>query len=265
MKTTSPKAISGTREWASHNANCIFGCSHNCRYCYARAMAVQFGRKTLASWPNEEVNMSAVHSPRGRIDGTIMFPTTHDITPGNYRWCEQVIGRIVDAGNRLLIVSKPHRAVIDRLCNRFALQREQIRFRFTIGSFDDDILSYWEPQAPAFFERRDALILAREKGFSTSVSVEPLLDSDGLLALVKLLSPYVSDSIWVGKMNKIRRRVQVENPEDSRRIREIEEGQTDERIRAIYEDLKGNPLIRWKESIKKIVGLPLASEAGLDR
>ncbi len=26
--------ITGTKEWAANNVNCILGCPHNCRYCY---------------------------------------------------------------------------------------------------------------------------------------------------------------------------------------------------------------------------------------
>jgi DNA repair photolyase len=37
----------GTREWASTNVNFITGCSNNCLYCYARAMAIKFGKKLL--------------------------------------------------------------------------------------------------------------------------------------------------------------------------------------------------------------------------
>ena len=38
MKTT------GTHEWCDSNVNCYYGCSRNCRYCYARHMAIRFKR-----------------------------------------------------------------------------------------------------------------------------------------------------------------------------------------------------------------------------
>jgi hypothetical protein len=65
-------------------------------------------------------------------------------------------------------------------------------------------------------------------------------------------------------MNHVRRRVIIETPEDEAAVRRIEDGQTDEQIKRIYNALKANPLIRWKESIKSVVGLPLATEAGED-
>lgn len=38
----------------------------------------------------------------------------------------------------------------------------------------------------------------------------------------------------------------------------IEAGQTDERLRAIYATLKDELQVRWKESFKQVLGLPLA-------
>lgn len=45
----------------------------------------------------------------------------------------------------------------------------------------------------------------------------------------------------------------------------LERGQRNERIWDIYNRLKDDPLVRWKESIKKIVGIPLETESGTDR
>jgi len=42
------------------------------------------------------------------------------------------------------------------------------------------------------------------------------------------------------------------------------QSQSDERILSLYEKLKDHPKIKWKESIKKVVGLQIPTEAGLD-
>jgi hypothetical protein len=80
--------------------------------------------------------------------------------------------------------------------------------------------------------------------------------------LVKALLPYVTDTIWIGKMNKIKLRVPADT--DPAEIARIEAGQTDARIREIYLALKDHPKIRWKESVKEVVGLPLAEQPGQD-
>jgi len=47
-------------------------------------------------------------------------------------------------------------------------------------------------------------------------------------------------------------------------IKKIEAGQTNDRILEIYDILKDDPKVRWKESFKSVLGLELAEEAGLD-
>jgi hypothetical protein len=78
------------------------------------------------------------------------------------------------------------------------------------------------------------------------------------------LQPFVTDSIWIGKMNKIRQRVVIETPEDEQQVAKIETGQTDDRIWIIYNSLKDRKVVRWKESIKQIVGLHTPQEPGMD-
>jgi hypothetical protein len=41
-------------------------------------------------------------------------------------------------------------------------------------------------------------------------------------------------------------------------------GQTPRAIQEIYDRFKNNPMIKWKNGIKKIVGLPMATVPGLD-
>jgi len=89
-----------------------------------------------------------------------------------------------------------------------------------------------------------------------------MLDSDNVAALFYRLEPIVTDSIWIGKMNDVRNRVQPDTSEEA--IARIEVGQTDERIKEIYEQLKNEPKVRWKESFKEVLGLELPQEPGLD-
>jgi len=38
------RSVLGTEEWADENENLINGCSHDCKYCYAKAIAIQYKR-----------------------------------------------------------------------------------------------------------------------------------------------------------------------------------------------------------------------------
>jgi DNA repair photolyase len=194
-----------------------------------------------------------------------MFPANHDITPATLEAGLTVISNLLDSGNRVLVVSKPASSCITRICDAFADRREQILFRFTITARNPDILQFWEPGAPTYPERRAALEIAAERGFATSVSIEPMLDTNDVVGMVAELEGAVNHSFWIGKMNRIEARVAGDSARLREEIHRIRQGQDDGRIREIYETLKDNPLLRWKESIKQVVGLPLAQEPGLDR
>jgi DNA repair photolyase len=256
--------VFGTREWAKHTVNCCTGCAHDCRYCYAKSMAIRFGRVFPHVWKEEQVRWKDVNKRYREMDGTVMFPSSHDITPGNFDACYTVLRKLLEAGNQVLVVSKPHLECISGICEGMRAHRDRILFRFTIGALDDGILSFWEPNAPTYAERRRALEHAFQAGFATSVSVEPMLDSVNIDSLIQDLSPFITDALWIGKMNDIRRRVKIEDERTREEVSRIEAGQTDERVLEIYERHKNNPLIKWKESIKKVVDMPLSSKAGMD-
>lgn len=263
---TNTKGVSGTKEWAAINFNIQTGCEHDCRYCYARSNALRFKRITKAEyWHVPVLNIAAVKRPWRKKKGTIMFPTTHDITPGNINSCVTVLKKMLEVGNRVLIVSKPHFDCVQRLCEDLVEYQNQILFRFTIGSAFDTTLKFWEPEAPCFAERVAALDLAHRCGYETSVSCEPYLDAS-ITEVVRLVDPYVTDAIWIGKMNHIEQRVDIKGwtGKEFTFLREVERAQTDLAVTRLAEALKGNPKIKYKESIKKVLGIPLATEAGKD-
>jgi hypothetical protein len=91
-----------------------------------------------------------------------------------------------------------------------------------------------------------------------------MLDSENISDLVSDLSPYVTNAIWIGKLNDPRRRIEIGDDAMAAAVDKIEKGQTDDRIFAIYESFRANPLIKWKESIKKVVDIELPDQPGLD-
>jgi DNA repair photolyase len=264
-----PDKISGTKEWSVASLNIHLGCSHQCRYCYAREKTVRYERCTIEQW-GTEYNRFKDRPFIGfnkKYDGVVMFPTTHDLQPELLPEVLKGIGLLLAADNTILLVTKPHFEVVKAICKEFPGE-ERIRWRFTIGAMDDIILSYWEPGAPIFAERFASLKYACQKGFSTSVSVEPMLDSDHIIKQFRRLESHITDTFWIGKMNNIRKKNgelwRVQPDTDPVEIARIEAGQTDTRIHEIYEALKDEPKIRWKESFKSVLGLELAQEPGQD-
>jgi len=257
--------ISGTREWSVESDNVVLGCTHKCRYCYARANAVR--RRQIGSYEEwgesyNRVRPAQLRRRRKPVNGRVMFPTTHDITPEHLAPCLEVIRKHLRAGNELLIVSKPHLECVQAICLEARMFHELILFRFTVGAMEESILAYWEPGAPTFEERLACLRYAHRQGYATSVSCEPLLDADNAVNLFRTVEPYVSDTIWIGKMNQLRSRCIPGTSETE--LRRIEAGQTDEAVQRIYAALRDEPKVRWKESYKKVLGLDLAEVAGMD-
>jgi DNA repair photolyase len=152
------------------------------------------------------------------------------------------------------------------LCEEFASYKDRITFRFTIGSTDNEVLKFWEPGAPSFEERLISLIHAHQNGFVTSISIEPMLEGD-IDALIAAVSPFVTDTIWLGKINRLKSILAIngfKQPEILVRAYALIKSQNDDAIKQLYIRYKDNPKIRFKESIKKIVGMELQSKAGMD-
>ena len=264
------RPVFGTREWAKHNLNFMDGCQHDCKYCYAKASAIQNGKRTAENWTDPEIRQHIIEKQIGKNkrEGTTMFPTQHDLHPDNVIEAIMVLDNLICKGkNDVLIVSKPHVPVIWEICKHFKNFQDKILFRFTIGSADDLTLRFWEPNAPGFEERLVSLMIAYMMGYNTSVSCEPMLD-DNIQAVVDEVSPYIIDAIWLGKANFLLDRLKKNNQFDEETkivaMKLLRWQNDDNNIIKLYEQYKDNPLIKWKESIKKIVGLEIPTEDGLD-
>ncbi len=241
------KVITGTREWADYNVNCISGCSNDCRYCYAKKMAKRFGRATEETWKIMTINQVKVNKDYGKKTGRVMFPSSHDIPsdPEIENACLSVLYGLLQSGNEVLVTTKPRFNAIQKIVARFQEYQELIQFRFTITSLNDKLLRFWEPNAPLFKERMDSLKLAFNKGFRTSVSMEPFLDHHPE-ELVKQVEPYCTESIWIGKMNYIQRNNLT--PFEQEYYEKVRENYTLEHLEEVFLNLKENPKIRFKDS-----------------
>lgn len=248
MPAKKREITSGTREWADYNVNCIKGCFNNCRYCYAKIMAKRFGRCTENTWQQMEISHDVINRKFKRYNGRVMFPSSHDIIdkPEIKEACFIVIGKLLEAGNEVLITTKPKLSITKNIIDQFYLFKEQVQFRFTITSLDNRLLSFWEPNAPTYEERFESLKFAYENEFKTSVSIEPFLDY-APQTLISALSPFITESIWLGPMNYISQN--GISSKDEQQYTEIRKRYNISRLKNIYEDLKNLPLIRFKDSM----------------
>lgn len=253
-RTSRREITSGTKEWADYNVNCIKGCFNNCRYCYAKIMAKRFGRSSEETWKEMEINKKAVDRNYRKYNGRVMFPSTHDIVddPMLQEACFVVIEKLLKAGNKVLITTKPILSVTQKIINEFCIYGEQLQFRFTITSINNLLLSFWEPNAPTYEERLESLKYAYNMDLKTSVSIEPFLDYTPK-TLVTALSPYVTESIWLGPMNYIP--VNGIHDVDKHYYEDMRNNHQTGHLWGIYEELKDNPIIRFKDSMKNRLGI----------
>jgi hypothetical protein len=258
----------GTREWADENFNTHYACKHGCRYCYAWNEAYRRRRDYWEDW-GEEMTRRPDWDKGWRFRGegyTIMYPTTHDILPEIRGDAFLAIGKMLDAGINVLVVTKPHLEVIEGLTERFRGRRSgspRLTLRLTIGTDDDRELSFWEPGAPPFAERLECLKLAHREGFRTSVSMEPFFPAAGcrgdpgapeFAGVVERLLPYVRGTLWIGKMNHLPGGTQRGEPLTERqrsKVESLERFYRWDNISGLLECFHSDPRVRWKESIKR--------------
>jgi len=243
------KVTAGTREWADHNINCIIGCQNNCRYCYAKLMAKRFRRATYETWSTMRIRNKVVERSFGKMAGRIMFPSSHDIVdiPGIREACFTTLGKLLESNNEVLVTTKPNFSIIQQIDNLYSGYKKYLQFRFTITSADNNLLKFWEPNAPLFEERLDSLKYAFDRKYRTSVSIEPFLDRKPQV-LVSIVEPFCTESIWIGKMNYIPSDSTL--PNDLQTFySEVRKNYEIEHLLQIYNDLRSLQKIRFKDSV----------------
>ena len=256
------KTLNPRTEWAGAYYNMEQGCTNACRYCYARAMAVRQRRCTVTGWGDPQPYKTWMAGANKYHSGDlVMFPTTHDITPDNIDRACIALRRLINAGNRVLIVSKPRRACIDRLiqtADQTIGGREAVSFRLTITTVEPDVSRLWEPGASLPDERLDCLAAVAAAGYNISVSSEPWIggldEAIDIHAAVIDACPTISCQ-WFGREALPEYRIGLEGtPEAGRCLDYILSAQTPAACRAVYNQFKNNDLIRFKNDFMKLIG-----------
>lgn len=262
----------GTNEWASKNENIFKGCKNNCRYCYARNFALRMRRiDHYWEWTTMHLREDRIgKSFRGR-GYRIMFPSTHDLFPEHLDLILAHLEAMLFPGNNVLLTTKARIDVIRPICEHLSTLSEegrinltQLEIRVTIGSANEKLLKWWEPNAPSYAERSEALQYAYNAGLPTSVSIEPFLDLDPG-QIIDDLEEYISEVIWIGKCNNLWIPEEMEPgvplPEEDRvRYLALREMYSIENMQGIYNQLKTHPLIQWKNDWPTALGFTDAEE-----
>jgi len=259
-------------EWtiSRNNMNFSTGCSNDCLYCYGRYMPyvnkLSKDAKTKGKdfkWSDAKIRKKDVNKSQPLRDGRIGFPTSHDITPDNINEYLIVLGKLLKAGNEVMIISKPDFTCIKAICKASSFFKDKILFRFTITAKSAEVLKFWEPNAPVYKERVQSIKYAFDNGFQTSVSMEPMLEFSRVQEIVEETMPNITDALWFGKMNHIKA---FNTPDEKLKeeLEKVEDGQSDGNIKHLYSIYKDNPKIKWKLAFKELLGIPLPPAPGMD-
>ena len=219
-------------------------------------MSIKYKQTTKDNWDKPTIRLQDVNKKINKwTESLVMFPSSHDITPNNIIEAKTVLRKILEADNDVLIVSKPHYDCIKQICDEFTDYKERILFRFTIGSYDNDVLKFWEPNAPSLYERLKSLKYAFDNEFETSISCEPMMDNR-VDKVIDAVRPYVTETIWIGKVNQMWSRLKRNtdmNDELVKKAEQLDQWQSDENIMKLYEKYKDDPMIKWKDSIQRVI------------
>lgn len=246
----------GTRQISDQSMNIMTGCGHNCKYCYAAYQSLQRGKiRNRSDWPGMSRSYSgAMKDDYPKYDGLVMYPTSHDIEPCHLHYHIALIRKLLASGNEILLTTKAHYECVDEISFVFERYKEQIRFMFTITSLNDQVSRFWEPNAPCPHERLSSLMLAFLRGYQTNVIIEPMLEGPAeAKAIYRRVLPFVTDKIWIGKMNSPTVRVDTSVPDNEAAVKRILRMQSHQNIVGLFDELNGQEKVRWKESITREV------------
>jgi len=212
-------------------------------------MAKRFGRSTDHTWKKMTIRKEVLSKNFKKRSGRVMFPSSHDIfnIQPFKEACFIVLRKLLECENEVLITTKPQLTIVQEIIDEFGDCRHQFQFRFTITSNDDRLLRFWESNASGFEERLASLKYAFRKGSKTSVSIEPFLDYDPT-ELIKTVAPFITESIWLGRMNYIRRKGLSEKERPY--YNEIRRNYETRHLWEICKKLNGHPKVRIKDSIR---------------
>lgn len=168
-----------------YTVNTMRGCSHACRYCFARSsheyldlnpgddfdsqLVVKLNvaavlRKELRrrSWARETVALGTNTDPYQRAEG-------------RYRLMPGVITALAESGTPMSILTKGTLLRRDLPLLRAAQKAVDVRVGVSLAMLDDDLAKQLDPGAPSPRARLDLITALAESGFAPHVMVAPVV------------------------------------------------------------------------------------------
>lgn len=161
------------------------GCSHACRYCFARpshtwlglGAGEDFERRLVVKVNAPEVLARELRSPAWQREEVALGTNTDPYQPieGRYRLTRRILHVLATAENPFSIVTKSTLVVGDLSTLAEAGRAGRARVSFSIGTLDEAVWRETEPGTPHPQRRIEAIARLAEAGVPVGVLVAPVL------------------------------------------------------------------------------------------
>lgn len=190
-------------EYAALAANPYKGCGHACRYCYV-PLACKMDRNLFNQGAVARQNYlqlltkDARKYQKAEITEQVMLSFTSDpYHPGDSTLTRRTLEVLIEHGLGICTLTKGGTRSLRDL-DLFRPDRDA--FASTLTSLDDAFAQKWEPGAALPDDRIKALKQFHQRGIYTWVSLEPTIDVEASLGIVKKTHSFV-DHFKIGRAN----------------------------------------------------------------
>jgi len=193
-----PKGRAG--EYAPMAVNLYRGCEHGCVYCYAPKVIFIDRQDFLKASPRKNIIQKLrKDAPQVDIAGDVLLCFTCDPyqpIDTEYQLTRQAIEILHDSNLNVTILTKGGK----RAERDFDLLTPNDSLAVTLTFLDEKPSLKWEPGAAIPEERIESLKKAHDLGIKTWVSLEPVIDPDVSIEIIRQTHTFV-DLYKVGKIN----------------------------------------------------------------
>lgn len=190
-------------EYAPLATNPYRGCGHGCAYCYVPKVLKMDRREFDAGAVERTDFLSALRKDARKyqaagINGQVMLSfTTDPYHPGDNSLTRDVLQVLADHGLGFCTLTKGGTRALRDLS---MFRRARDAFASTLTSLDAEFSRKWERGAALPADRLEALRKFHDAGIFTWVSLEPTLDIESSLQIVRETHSFV-DLYKVGRVN----------------------------------------------------------------
>ena len=203
-----PKGRAG--EYSKWALNVYNGCAHGCTYCYVPGIVKRsyadfsskvFPRANVVNLLRKDLEAHADGLIMGEGDNTVLLCFTCDpyqLVEEELKITRQCLELFTSFDVPVQVLTKECKIAIRDFD---LLEKNKLnKYAVTITHTNNDFLKKMEPNASTFDERVQSLELAKEKGITTWVSLEPVVNFEETYKIIDE-TYFVVDQFKVGKLN----------------------------------------------------------------